>query len=207
MSAEAFSTKQRWVCAECQCVIIHRGQAEKEGRGYCLSRGGGAERCLLTVWKYDLRAPASPHGITCDRRAPPPYKSPSLLLFSSSPSSLPFAQYAVSSRGDKNKSNVYCLAVSHLFSSPSSSFVVVSLNVKVIKSQRSTPNVFFHIKQQCLWKTALPLPVGHFVYFYIRHDRSIRLLLPQERIQESLMWRRALLFIISLKQIRLVVNV
>lgn len=25
------------------CVVIHRGQAEKEGRGHCLSRGGGVE--------------------------------------------------------------------------------------------------------------------------------------------------------------------
>lgn len=24
-------------------VVIHRGQAEKEGRGHCLCRGGGAE--------------------------------------------------------------------------------------------------------------------------------------------------------------------
>lgn len=35
------------VCRMWVCVVIHRGQAEKEGRGHCLSRGGGADSLPL----------------------------------------------------------------------------------------------------------------------------------------------------------------
>ena len=31
------------MCAESECVVIHGGQAEREGRGHCLRRGGGAD--------------------------------------------------------------------------------------------------------------------------------------------------------------------
>lgn len=43
--------RQHGMCAGCvcfsasvfACVVIHGGQAEREGRGHCLSRGGGVE--------------------------------------------------------------------------------------------------------------------------------------------------------------------
>lgn len=57
--------RQHGMCAGCvcssasvfACVVIHGGQAEKEGRGHCLSRGGGVELlrlCCEEIWPEGL---------------------------------------------------------------------------------------------------------------------------------------------------------
>lgn len=121
-------SKTKWNVRRMRVCGNTQGSSIKGGQGP-LSWPGveGRARCLFTVRKYDLRAPASSHRITCDRGEPPPYKSPPLLLFSPSPSSLRLARYAASSTPDKNKSHVYCLAVCHSPSFPSSRFVLVTL--------------------------------------------------------------------------------
>lgn len=105
--------KQHGMCAESECVVIHGGQAENEGRGHCLSRGGGAGSLPLgceEIWPEGLLpAPIGSH-VTEESHLHinlPLYCSflPPLHLSS-------LAQYAPASEWDKNKSHGYCLAVS-----------------------------------------------------------------------------------------------
>lgn len=80
----------------------------------------------------------------------------------------PLAQYAVSSEWDKNKSHVYCLAVSQSLSPPPSSrFVLMHFAVKVIRSQRSITNVLFLVIKALPLEKRSPSPRGAFVYFYM----------------------------------------
>ena len=78
----------------------------------------------------------------------------------------PLAQYAVSPEWDKNKSHVYCLAVSQSLSPPPSSrFVLMHFAVKVIRSQRSIPNVLFFVIKALPLEKRSPSPLWGFCLF------------------------------------------
>lgn len=88
--------------------------------------------------KYDLRASTSSRGIACDRGAPPLNKSLFFIAFFLPRLHLSLLLDIQCPPKDKNKSHVYCLAVSRLLFSPSSSSMFAE---KVITSQRSISNV------------------------------------------------------------------
>lgn len=120
--------KQHWMCAGLECVVIHRGQAGKKRAGAIVSVEVEGRRAASSQWGNMTRgllpAPVRSH-VTEES-----HLHINLRLycsFLSSPSSLPLAQYAVSSEWDKDKSHVYCEAACHLLSSPSSTSVLVPL--------------------------------------------------------------------------------
>lgn len=160
--------KQHGMCAEPECVVIHRGQAANEGRGHCLSWGGGVD----SLWgNMTWGPPASSHRITCDRGEPPPYKSHSLLLFSSSPPSLPACSICSGLWWDTNKSHIYCLAVSDSLPFSFKQFYTCAFAVKRCNESKVYSECTVSSKIRPREKCS-PSPIYYNVYQYYIHQFS-----------------------------------
>lgn len=150
--------KQHGMCAEPECVVIHRGQAANEGRGHCLSWGGGADSLPLhceEIWPEGLLpAPIGSH-VTEES-----HLHINLLLYCSflPPLHLSLlAQYAVAS--DEIQINHIFIVWLCLTHSPfhSSTFALVPLLWRGATSQRCIPNALFVVKPG-LWEKCSPSP-------------------------------------------------